>query len=141
MLMTPWTIDESRCTGCRSCVLACSFAHTLSFSENGSRIEVLRDAEHGCATPRVCIGCEPAFCIASCPVGALSRDPALGIVKVDSAVCIGCRQCVDACPHGGVRFGETDKVPRFCDLCGGDPICVKYCQFPRAIQWKPREAL
>jgi anaerobic carbon-monoxide dehydrogenase iron sulfur subunit len=140
MRVTPWAIDESRCTGCRSCVLACSFVHTGSFFEDGSLITVRRDAEHGRAAPRVCIGCDSAACIASCPANALFRDTALGVVKVASTLCTGCRRCVDACPHGGVQFGVADSVPRFCNLCGGDPVCVKYCRFPQAIQWKPQEA-
>jgi len=37
------TVDETRCTGCMGCVLACSFAKEGVFSLALSRIVVLRD--------------------------------------------------------------------------------------------------
>lgn len=128
-------VDSSRCTGCRSCVLACSFQHARVFCYDKSRITLARDPEHGRATPRVCIGCEAAYCVASCPVGALARDVSSGTIRVDSTICVGCRRCLDACPHGGIGFDEDLGIPLICDTCGGDPACVKFCAFPQAIRY------
>jgi Fe-S-cluster-containing hydrogenase component 2 len=33
--------------------------------------------------------------------------------------------CVNACPLGNVSF-SAGKIVK-CELCGGDPGCVKYC--------------
>jgi len=33
--------------------------------------------------------------------------------------------CVDECPLGVIAF--RDDQPIFCDLCGGDPACVRTC--------------
>jgi Fe-S-cluster-containing hydrogenase component 2 len=51
---------------------------------------------------------------------------------VDSKKCIGCKECVWACPFGAitVRNGVAIK----CDLCGGDPECAKVC-VPNAIKF------
>ncbi len=48
-------------------------------------------------------------------------------VLVDQEKCISCGKCFGACP-GAVPFlhPETNKVI-VCDLCGGDPECVKVC--------------
>jgi Fe-S-cluster-containing hydrogenase component 2 len=35
--------------------------------------------------------------------------------------------CLLACPYGVIRFDVAAPVARKCDLCGGDPSCVKYC--------------
>ena len=40
---------------------------------------------------------------------------------------IGCRACVAACPFGAIRYWPEDNKILKCDLCGGDPACVRYC--------------
>ena len=39
--------------------------------------------------------------------------------------CIGCKLCLIACPFGSVTF--VNGVSAKCDLCEGDPTCVKAC--------------
>lgn len=58
---------------------------------------------------------------------ALSVDTRTGAVIVDEETCTSCGNCIDACP-GKVPYlhPENDKVV-ICDLCGGDPECVKVC--------------
>lgn len=129
-------IDAERCTGCNSCMLTCSFAHDNYFSFARSRIQVKKNAERAIFTPKVCIQCDEAPCITSCPVGALSRDETLGTIKLDEEKCIGCKACVSACPYGGIFFDEDNLMPLICDLCGGDPACVKFCRFPEAIKYE-----
>lgn len=126
-------VDSMRCTGCNSCMLTCSFGHEGVFSFEKARIWVDRDAERADYTPRVCIQCEEAPCIPSCPLDALSRDERTGAIGVDRETCNGCQECVPVCPYGGIEFDDTDGVPLICDLCGGDPACVKFCEFPLAI--------
>jgi Fe-S-cluster-containing hydrogenase component 2 len=35
--------------------------------------------------------------------------------------------CVLACLHGNIHFDGEADVSRKCDLCGGDPVCVRFC--------------
>lgn len=128
-------VDSSQCTGCNSCMLTCSFEHAGLFSLEKVRIWVDRDTERADFTPRVCIQCEEAPCIASCPVDALSREERTGAIAVARGTCDGCRICATACPFDGIGFDDADGMPLICDLCGGDPACVKFCEFPLAIRF------
>lgn len=120
-------------------MLACSFAHERLYDLSKSRIHVVRNAEHAESTPRVCVQCEAAPCVPACPVSALSRVPATGAIQLNSEACIGCKRCVDACPYGGIGFHEEDQLPLLCDLCGGEPACVEFCQFTQAIRFESSE--
>ena len=70
----------------------------------------------------------------ACPNGALSRDEATGVITVDEAKCTSQGACVEACIYHSIRLHPESKKPMFCDLCGGDPYCVKHC-VPEAISW------
>jgi Fe-S-cluster-containing hydrogenase component 2 len=83
-----------------------------------------------------------------CPVKAISRDEDMGRVVIDYDTCIGCRACVVVCPFGAMSFNVIDKRVFKCDLCDGDPQCVRFCQ-EKAVDyissdeisiWKKREA-
>ena len=69
-----------------------------------------------------------------CPVKALSRDEDLGFVTVDYEVCIGCRSCVAVCPFGAMNYNIIDRKVFKCDLCGGDPQCVRFCEV-KAVEY------
>jgi Fe-S-cluster-containing dehydrogenase component len=68
--------------------------------------------------------------MAVCPVEAIYRDESMDMdrVMIDSDKCIGCRVCVAACPFGCMSFDKAEKKTFMCDLCDGDPICVRFCQ-------------
>jgi Fe-S-cluster-containing hydrogenase component 2 len=66
-------------------------------------------------------------CIASCPANALSTDPLTKAVIVDREKCISCGACIKACPGNVPILHPNDKKVTICDLCDGDPECVKVC--------------
>ena len=59
---------------------------------------------------------------------------------VDTTKCVGCGMCVHACPFGAVGFDKDRGRPFKCDLCGGDPLCVRFCE-PGALTFKDASML
>lgn len=121
------TVDPTVCTGCRACEMACSFFHTDTFSYDLSRIHISKVEEEGIDVPLVCRMCRRPACVDSCPTGALSRLPKEGVIALDADLCAGCGICADACPHLAISYHPQAGTPLICDLCGGDPACVKRC--------------
>ncbi len=122
------SIDISKCTGCRACEYACSFVHTGAFNRWDSRITISHFLEDFIFIPSVCTQCEEAYCVKVCPTGALSKNFETGVVEFDPNRCIVCKQCIMACPWGSIKLNHAGKEIIKCDLCGGDPECVKVCQ-------------
>ena len=115
------------CRGCRLCEMACSFKHERECSASKSRIRIMKDSEWAFDCPLLCTQCADAPCVESCPAGALSRDGATGIVVVDEMSCVGCGDCITACPLHALFLNEEKGTVFKCELCGGDPECVKWC--------------
>lgn len=121
-------IDYQKCTGCRQCEMICSVVHEGVSNPSRSRIKVMKWEAEGLYIPMSCQQCEDAPCMNVCPVKAISRDEDIGFVTVDHDICIGCRTCVAVCPFGAMNFDVIDKKVSKCDLCGGDPQCVRFCE-------------
>lgn len=121
-------IDYQKCTGCRLCELVCAVKHDGFSNPARSRIRVIKWEAEGLYVPMSCQQCEDAPCLNVCPVKAISRDEDLGLVMVDYDVCIGCRSCVVVCPFGAMSFNVIDRKVFKCDLCDGDPQCVRFCE-------------
>lgn len=120
-------IDPDKCTGCKICELACSFIKEREFNPVKSRINVLSWHRTGLSIPTVCLQCDEAFCEKACPTGALSRNTDTGAVVVNEDRCVGCRLCTIACPIGAISIHPEKRNAIKCDLCNGDPECVKEC--------------
>ncbi len=120
-------VIPDKCTGCRLCEMACSFHHERECSSTRARIKVSHGSEWAFDFPLLCIQCAEATCIESCPTGALYRDEATGVVRVDAEACTGCEECIAACPLHAFTLDEEEAVVFKCDLCSGDPECVKWC--------------
>jgi Fe-S-cluster-containing hydrogenase component 2 len=119
--------NPERCTGCRACEAACSFKKEKVFSPELSRMRVVKLDEDGVDIPTGCEHCEGAPCIQICPVRAIKRKAETGAVVVDQNACIGCKQCMVVCPFGAIHFDCAKKAVFKCDLCDGDPECVRWC--------------
>jgi len=119
--------DYVACSGCRRCEIACSLFHEGKIWPEASRIRIFAPAPT-IEIPHLCTQCDDAPCIANCPVNALSMDEKTGAITVDKKVCTGCGTCVNSCPAGVPTIHPTEKYALICDLCGGDPQCVKACQ-------------
>ncbi len=51
------------------------------------------------------------------------------MLTVDSTSCIGCQNCVTACIYGGIAIDPVTRRAIKCDLCDGDPACVRACEY------------
>lgn len=120
-------VDYEKCTGCRLCELVCSVKHTGSSNPARSRIRIAKWETEGITVPVVCHQCEDAPCIAVCPTSGRSRDSDLHRTDINYDRCIGCKTCVAVCPFGASSFDPVSKQVITCDLCDGDPMCVKFC--------------
>lgn len=63
-----------------------------------------------------------------CPNGSIYLDDVLNTVRIKVHDCIGCKMCYSACPFGAMGFDAERGTAFKCDLCGGDPECVRRCE-------------
>ncbi len=120
-------INYEKCTGCRLCELVCAVSHDGVSNPARSRIKVMKWEAEGLYVPMSCQQCQDAPCMNVCPMKAISRNNETGVVSVDYDVCIGCRSCTLVCPFGAMNYNPIDKKVFKCDLCDGDPQCVRFC--------------
>jgi carbon-monoxide dehydrogenase iron sulfur subunit len=120
------TVIPEQCSGCRICELVCAIKHFGVNNPKKSAIRVLTTYPHPVMRmPIVCSQCKVLTCAQVCPVDALRRSNS--VVQLDKENCISCYKCVDACPFGAIYVHEDCDLPIICDMCGGDPECVKKC--------------
>ncbi|MBQ3106202.1 MAG: 4Fe-4S binding protein [Eggerthellaceae bacterium] len=151
--------DNSRCTGCHTCELACKDYNDLDqtlalrkvYDYEGGETTAAADGSvtttaYGYHVSTACNHCTAPACVEACPTGAMQKDADTGIVWTDHEVCIGCESCVKACPYGAPVLDEVTKYTVKCDLCksrvtaGKQPICVESCPL-RALEFGDIEEL
>ena len=122
------TVRKQNCMGCHACEVACKQEHALGV---GPRlIKVIENSPD--FIPVYCRHCAKAPCAEACPVDAIARSDE-GVVLIDADACIGCRDCVQACPFGAMQFDEPHDTAVKCDLCierlaeKNQPACISVC--------------
>ena len=149
--------DGTRCTGCKTCEMACKDFKDLSVGTAFRKVyEVTlgtteRDA-NGCVISSCvsyplsmsCNHCDDPACTKVCPTTAMHKDPETGLVSVDADKCIGCGYCHMACPYNAPKVDREKGHSVKCDGCaervaeGKNPICVDACPL-RALEFGPLE--
>jgi len=118
--------DPKKCTGCGTCEMVCSLRNISKIAPASASIEVLRDEENGKNFAIFCQHCRKPLCIEACPTRAIEKGED-GIVRINKLFCVECGLCTMACPEAApLKDPITEEINK-CDLCEGDPLCVKYC--------------
>lgn len=143
-------VDSKKCSGCQTCMHACSLVHEGSVNPDFARLQVLRDPFGTFPTDLTinqCRQCVFPDCVAACPTGACMVDKDNGNIRtIDQTECIGCQKCIQACPYTPSRviWNNITLKAMKCDLCldtpywdekggiNGSQACVKSCPM-RAI--------
>lgn len=123
-------VDCDRCTYCGLCIMVCSFKHEGEFNPSKARLTVDRAIPEGMMVPNVCWQCDsPAPCESACAMNAIRRIEDTGALVIDYERCSDCGVCSISCPYDNIRISSDTGQKIKCDLCGGDPECVKYCAY------------
>jgi Fe-S-cluster-containing dehydrogenase component len=138
-------VDYSRCIGCQACVQACEECDTHR-GQSMIHLETIRRRDSVQTAPQVCMHCEDPICAQVCPADAIKQTPE-GVVQSSlKPRCIGCSNCVVACPFGVPKyFGEIDQMMK-CDYCydrtsvGKRPMCATVCP-SQALSFTTREEI
>jgi len=147
--MKAFVIDVALCNGCYCCQIACKDEHvgnewmpyTRPQPDTGQFWIKLNEYIQGTVPkvrmhyiPVMCMHCEEAPCMSSCPVaGAIyKRDD--GLVIIDPGKCTGCKNCIDVCPYGVIYLNEGLNIAQKCTGCAHllddgwkEPRCVDVC--------------
>jgi electron transport protein HydN len=122
-----------------SCVVAHEGARIFEIDPDGygfnPRLFMVKTAR--ISAPVQCKHCENPACKSACTSNAVTIEGSAVVINRNK--CIGCKNCVIACPFGAVEIVETaevqtdgslKKIANKCDLCAGvadSPSCVKVC--------------
>ncbi len=125
-------IDPSRCIGCNACVGACAECETHA-GVSMIHLEQIERGDTVQTTPIICMHCDEPACAAVCPADAIKKT-ADGVVQSSlKPRCIGCSNCVFACPFGVPKYvAQIDQMMK-CDMCydrtsiGLKPMCATVC--------------
>ena len=151
--------DGTRCTGCKTCQMACkdyknidlgiSFRHVYEVTIG----DTVKDADGILTTTCVsyplsmsCNHCDSPICFEKCPQSAIIKDADTGLMSIDEEKCIGCGTCAIVCPYNAPKVDEEKKKAVRCNGCaervaaGEKPVCVEACP-ARALDFGTAEEM
>ena len=127
-------LDTEKCAGCSTCEAVCALSHEGIVSPHFARLRIIDHYLEGHRIEGyVCKQCTGAECLLVCrtkATNAIYRDKQTGAKVIDPDKCDGCKLCIEACPiypNSPIYYDAERNVSFKCDLCGGDPLCVKFC--------------
>lgn len=152
-------INQSLCTGCKACSVACKDKNNSDVGINFRRVynpeegSYLGQPNGGFVTnvksyyfSISCNHCSEPKCLSICPTGAISKRKKDGVVIIDQDICAGTQLCIKACPYGSPQYNKKVFKSNKCNFCidlqeqGEDPVCVATCPM-RAIEFGPIDEL
>jgi len=147
--------DQTRCTGCFTCIVACKDWNDVDAGPaSWRRVKTMEKGKYPdlfvAFLSATCYHCVEPECVSACPVNAISKRELDGVVVVDREACLGkdnCELCLQVCSYDAPQFGaEENAKMQKCDFCldrlaeGKKPVCVDACPL-RAMDAGPIEEL
>lgn len=108
-------------------------------------LETIQRGDTVQTTPIVCMHCEEPACAAVCPADAIKRTPDGVVQSALKPRCIGCTNCVYACPFGVPKYDAKPDMMMKCDMCydrtsvGLKPMCATVCPSEALFFGTPEE--
>lgn len=167
-------VDMTRCVGCRSCEAACNKEQNLPEPDKAfddySVFDERLHGQHRRTTEKAytvvnrydqadgekvyrkiqCNHCNEPACLTSCFVNAYTKTSE-GAVTYNDKVCVGCRNCMVACPFNIPAFSYSsafNPIIKKCIFChetrlnnGQTPACVEICPQQVMIFGKRQELI
>ena len=125
-------VDPNRCIGCEACVQACTECDTHR-GKSMIHLQMIDRAASVKTVPVVCMHCDSPTCAEVCPADAIKRTADGVVQSARKPRCIGCGNCVVACPFGVPELNVREQLMMKCDLCydrtsaGKKPMCATVC--------------
>ena len=122
------------CMACKSCELACALRHSTSGDINAAICEYPRPLsrltiEQGDGKLHLitCHHFKRPKSVEVCQANAIGKNDN-STVTIKNERCIGCGECVEACPFGAIQIHGHEAVK--CDLCesAAELSCVLACK-------------
>ncbi|MBI9047268.1 MAG: 4Fe-4S binding protein [Anaerolineaceae bacterium] len=118
-------VDVQLCVGCQACMFACVRRMGKGGLEGSSiHVNSAGGFRHGFVVT-VCRACDNPPCSRVCPTDALTMREGGG-VRLNVSKCIGCGNCIEACPFGAIFKDEEQNKVIVCTYCG---YCADFCPY------------
>lgn len=129
-------IDQERCVGCMTCIMACGTENLVPRGMYRTRVVEVVSGDFPDLRmelrPELCNHCDNPPCVNECPTGA-SFKAKDGTVRIRRNRCIGCKACIIACPYDARYIDPFGGYADKCSFCehlvgqGMEPACVSSC--------------
>lgn len=125
-------LDSTNCTGCNTCMYKCIQENGLQDPASRGVFRTMALIKDEGIYHHRCMHCKEPACVEVCSEGALTQSD-YGPVLFDASLCVGCEECVDACPFGVPQVDTVTEKMVKCSMCahrikdGGIPACVEAC--------------